>query len=127
MQWSPCSTYVLVLTAAHPPFGAGQWGRPWRAWSVVEAATGKVATSGTPVLLTEACEQMLPFWEQYARGTATPWAPDGSAFAYAALDETDGCDAVFVQSVGRCPETGRPQLASPKRVCYGVMVTWSPR
>lgn len=59
-------------------------------------------------------EQYLPFFDQYAQ-TFTPWAPDGSAFAFAGV--IDGTAGVFVQ-----PADG----GAPTRVSDGEFVLWSP-
>jgi hypothetical protein len=55
-----------------------------------------------------------PFFTQYAH-SATPWAPDGSAFAFPA-EATDGTGRIVVQEVG-----GRPVA-----IGEGVYVVWSP-
>ena len=55
----------------------------------------------------------LPFFDQYAQ-TITPWAPDGSAFAYAGLHE--GESGIWVQ-----PLAGRRRLIGD-----GAFVTWTP-
>lgn len=56
--------------------------------------------------------QYLPFWSQYTR-TITQWAPDGSAFAYAAAGEDP---TVWVQ----------PREGERRDMGRGAMVTWSP-
>ena len=58
--------------------------------------------------------EYLPFFDQYAQAF-TPWAPDGSAFAFAGV--IDGTAGVYVQ-----PADGGP----PTRVSDGEFVLWSP-
>lgn len=58
-------------------------------------------------------EEYLPFWSQYVR-SITQWSPDGSAFAYAAVDE-DGA-GIWIQ----------PLDGERSRVADGDMVIWGP-
>ena len=62
----------------------------------------------------EVLREYAPFFTQYAQST-TPWAPDGSAFAYAAEDPS-GLGRIIVQTLGG------PAVA----IGPGVSVTWSP-
>lgn len=57
--------------------------------------------------------EYLPFWSQYIR-SVTQWAPDGSAFAYAAIDESG--PGIWVHPLG----------GESERVADGDMVVWSP-
>jgi hypothetical protein len=131
-QWSPCSRYLLILTDALPPFGAGQWSRPWRRWNVHCVVTGRTWHAPAPVLLTGVLEDIfLPFHEQYFRSAAcTLWAPDSTGFCYAALDEQDGTDAAFVQELPDAAAWGCAdapiQATPPTRIAAGDMVLWSP-
>lgn len=62
----------------------------------------------------EVMQQYAPFFTQYAQST-TPWAPDGSAFAYASVGP-NGLGQIVVESV-----ESRPVV-----IAAGVFVTWSP-
>ncbi len=104
--WSPDGSRLLLLG-----LGAGEDDSPIvpRVWD----GDGTFELPGfrpTPDFLTE----YLPFWDQYLR-SITLWAPDGSAFTYAAV--TAQGPAVFVQPA----EAG----ASPRRVADGRLSTWS--
>ena len=59
-------------------------------------------------------QRYLPFFDQYAQAF-TPWAPDGSAFAFAG--EIDGRSGIYVQRV----DGGAPTFVSD-----GEFVLWSP-
>jgi Tol biopolymer transport system component len=59
-------------------------------------------------------QQYLPFFDQYAQAL-TPWAPDGSAFAFAGV--VGGSAGVYVQQVDG---------GAPTRVSDGEFVLWSP-
>ena len=124
--WSPCSRYLLVLTEEATPLVAGQW-RKWQVWSM--AGEPRRLFSTDEVLLTSAMEHiLLPFYEQYFRTTCTLWAPDSSAFCYAAMDMTSGDNACFVQQL---PE-GEAEAPPPRIVDTGNgarfdMVFWSPQ
>jgi TolB protein len=58
----------------------------------------------------------IAFFDQYAR-SMTIWAPDGSAFAYSAIDPTYG-NSIWVQWLDQ---------ELPQRLSRGVFVAWSPR
>jgi Tol biopolymer transport system component len=104
--WSPAGDDLLLLTIAGS--GSDRVAR-WRVWS------------GSEVLVTDPYrpsqtfgQRYLPFFDQYAQAF-TPWAPDGSAFAFAG--QIDGQSGIYVQRVGG----GAPTLVSD-----GEFVLWSP-
>ena len=72
----------------------------------------EVAGRHSPTI--EVLRDYAPFFTQYAQST-TPWAPDGSAFAFPS-EGPDGAGQIVVQEVG-----GDPVVIGP-----GVFVTWSP-
>jgi TolB protein len=61
-------------------------------------------------------QSYLVFFDQYARSMSI-WAPDSSAFAYAAVDPVQG-NTIWVQALDE---------TEPQQVSRGVFVTWSPR
>jgi hypothetical protein len=81
----------------------------WGVWS-----GGRVVTNGPYQPSQTFGSEYLPFFDQYAQAF-TPWAPDGSAFAFAGV--IDGTAGVYVQ-----PADGGP----PTRVSDGEFVLWSP-
>jgi len=80
----------------------------WRVWEGHERFVGDTFVP-SPTLLRD----YLPFFDQYAQ-TITPWAPDGSAFAYAGTHQ--GGSGIWVQ-----PLAGRRRLIGD-----GAFVTWTP-
>ena len=108
-QWSPAGDVLLYLEAEdgidHPRFR-------WAVWD------GEVSTEYAMVTPTTSfATSYLPFWDQYSR-SHTLWAPDGSAFTYAGLDE-QGEPAVWVQTIG--------SDSGPRRIASGDVVFWSPQ
>ena len=106
--WSPDGERLLTF-APQPeapntiPFG-------WQVWD--GTSTSAVQGLHSPTL--SVLQDYAPFFTQYAQST-TPWAPDGSAFAFAA-ESPDGAGRIVVQEVD-----GEPIV-----VGEGVYVTWSP-
>ncbi|MEP6757903.1 MAG: hypothetical protein ABJB55_01760 [Actinomycetota bacterium] len=101
--WSPAGDQLLLLTGRP----GGQELR-WRVWRGGERFTGDPFLP-SPTFLRD----YVPFFDQYAQ-TITPWAPDGSAFAYAGLQ--DGRAGIWVQP-----------LDGPRRlISDGGFVTWAP-
>jgi TolB protein len=101
--WSPAGDRLLLLTG-DPNSGPFRW----RVWQGRERFVGDTFVP-SPTFLRD----YLPFFDQYAQ-TITPWAPDGSAFAYAGLHE--GESGIWVQP-----------LAGPRRLIGdGAFVTWTP-
>lgn len=107
--WSPRGDRLLHLLPEQE--GGRVWFR-WAVWGGNETLTSHrfypSQTFGS---------EYLPFFEQYAQSMSL-WAPDGTAFAYAGINEA-GEEGVWVQSV-------RPPGA-PVRVMAGSFATWSPR
>jgi TolB protein len=101
--WSPAGDQLLLLTGdpSNPPLR-------WRIWRGRERFVGDPFLP-SPTFLRE----YLPFFDQYAQ-TITPWAPDGSAFAYAGVH--DGRAGIWVQ-----PLAGQRRL-----IASGAFVTWAP-
>jgi hypothetical protein len=106
--WSPDGERLLAL--APEPEAPGTIPFLWQVWS--GGRTSEVAGSHSPTI--EVLRDYAPFFTQYAQST-TPWAPDGSAFAFAA-EGPGGTGQIVVQEVG-----GDPVAIAP-----GVFVTWSP-
>ncbi len=107
-QWSPAGDHLLVLQAIaaadHPAFR----------WLVWDGSGSRLYATVTPT--TSFANSYLPFWDQYSHSHRL-WAPDGSAFAYAAIDE-NGRPSVWVQPL---------DADEPVRVASGDIVFWSPR
>jgi Tol biopolymer transport system component len=104
--WSPTGDRLSVLTVTGS--GSARTAR-WNVWSGDQLAPlDRYQPSET------FGSQYLPFFDQYAQ-TFTPWAPDGSAFAFAGV--IDGTAGVYVQ-----PADG----GAPTRVSDGEFVLWSP-
>jgi TolB protein len=101
--WSPAGGRLLLLTG-DPNGGPFRW----RVWQGHERFVGD-AFVPSPTFLRD----YLPFFDQYAQ-TITPWAPDGSAFAYAGQHED--ASGIWVQ-----PLAGRRRLIGD-----GAFVTWTP-
>jgi hypothetical protein len=106
--WSPDGERLLTL--APEPEAPGTIPFLWHLWSGGRAS--EVAGSHSPTI--EVLRDYAPFFTQYAQST-TPWAPDGSAFAYAS-EGPEGAGQIIVQEV-----RGDPIVVGP-----GVFVTWSP-
>lgn len=106
--WSPDGRRLLAL--APEPEAAGTIPFLWQVWEGGRATDA--AGRHSPTI--EVLRDYAPFFTQYAQ-SATPWAPDGSAFAYPA-EGPDGTGQIVVQEIG-----GRPQA-----IGSGVYVTWSP-
>jgi hypothetical protein len=106
--WSPDGERLLAL--APEPEAPGTIPFLWQVWSGGRAS--EVTGSHSPTI--EVLRDYAPFFTQYAQST-TPWAPDGSAFAFAA-EGPEGTGQIVVQEVG-----GDPVAIAP-----GVFVTWSP-
>ena len=104
--WAPTGDELLVLTVTGSgPSRVARWG-VWSGDGIV--TTGPYEPSQT------FGSEYLPFFDQYAQAF-TPWAPDGSAFAFAGV--VDGTAGVYVQ---------RADGSAPTRVSDGEFVLWSP-
>jgi Tol biopolymer transport system component len=106
--WSPDGERLLTL--APEPQAEGTIPFRWQVWD--GRTTSDVQGQHSPTL--SVLRDYAPFFTQYAQST-TPWAPEGSAFAFAA-ETDDGAGRIFVQEVD-----GEPIV-----VGEGVYVTWSP-
>ncbi|MGZ8631556.1 MAG: TolB family protein [Actinomycetota bacterium] len=106
--WSPDGERLLAL--APEPESPGTIPFLWQVWE--GGRTNEAQGRHSPTI--EVLRDYAPFFTQYAN-SATPWAPDGSAFAYPAQG-SDGTGRIVVQEVG-----GRPVT-----IGEGVYVTWSP-
>ncbi len=98
-----------TLLSLHPDGDRAGWFR-WRAWGN-EPFTGPAYRPTLTV-----ARDYLPFFDQYAQ-SITPWAPDGSAFAYAGRHES-GSEGIWVQPA--TPGT------DPVRIADGSFAVWSP-
>lgn len=106
--WSPDGGRLLAL--APRPAAPETIPFLWEVWDGRRSAA--VEGHHSPTL--EVLRDYAPFFTQYAQST-TPWAPDGSAFAFAA-EEPDGGGQIVVQEID----------GSPTVIGEGVYVTWSP-
>jgi TolB protein len=106
--WSPTGAKLLYLS----PEVADE--RVWFRWGVWE--DGSSFTTGRFVPSLQFSREYLQFFEQYAQSMRL-WAPDGSAFVYAAQSES-GETGVWIQ-----PATAD---TAPVLVTDGVFATWSP-
>jgi hypothetical protein len=107
--WSPRSDALLLMTV-DPGADIEQTHR-WRVWD------GRQRFVSHPFLPSPMFfSNYVPFFDQYAQGF-TPWAPDGSAFAYAG--SVGGRGGIWVQPVDAD--------AAPAFVSAGAFVAWSPR
>ncbi len=101
--WSPDGDRLLLLTG-DPNGGPFRW----RVWQGRERFVGQPFVPSATF-----ARDYLPFFDQYAQ-TITPWAPDGSSFAYAG--EQDGRSGIWVQ----------PLAGAPRLIADGGFVTWAP-
>jgi WD40-like Beta Propeller Repeat len=106
-SWSPDGTRLLALSPL--PAASGAIPFSWQVWNGRGSSTLRGVHSPT----LEVLRDYAPFFTQYAQNT-TPWAPDGSAFAYAE-EEADGVGEIVVQRIG----------GDPVVIGSGVFVTWS--
>ncbi|MDQ3210055.1 MAG: hypothetical protein M3Q20_02585 [Actinomycetota bacterium] len=106
--WSPDGKQLLAL--APEPGSSGAIPFLWQVWDGGRVIDAEGRHSPTLQVLRD----YAPFFTQYAQ-SATPWAPDGSAFAFP-VSSPDGAGLIVVQEVG-----GDPAAIGP-----GVYVTWSP-
>jgi TolB protein len=107
-QWSPNGESLLYLTTVS---GADHPGFRWAVWN------GENSRFFQPVTLTTTfANSYLPFWDQYSRSHRL-WAPDGSAFAYSALN-AEADPTIWVQDLAE---------SAPREVAAGDVVFWSPK
>jgi TolB protein len=105
--WSPRSD-ALLLMSVEPGAQVEQTHRWWM-WD------GRVRPVSRPFLPTPTFfNDYVPFFDQYAQAL-TPWAPDGSAFAFAGMIGRRA--GIWVQPVDG---------SKPTRVTDGQFVAWSP-
>jgi hypothetical protein len=105
--WSPDGTALLYATVE---FIDGIEQLMWHTWDGVES-TSYQSFSPTGTFGRE----YLAYFDQFAR-SITPWAPDGSAFAYAGGNSLADV-GIWVQPLG----PGEPEMVSP-----GQVAIWSP-
>lgn len=102
-EWSPDGSKLLTLSfrdrQLHP-----------QVWS----AEGSERTYSPFAPTATFVNEYLTFWGQYVR-TVQTWAPDGSAFVFAA--QTQGADTIFIQNLDE-PE--------PQQLVPGSMAQWLP-
>jgi len=106
--WSPDGERLLAL--APEPESTDAIPFLWQIWNGRRVID--VPGSHFPTL--ELMRDYAPFFTQYSQ-SATPWSPDGSAFAFPVLGP-DGSGQIVVQQIG-----GEPLVIGD-----GVYVTWSP-
>ena len=107
--WSPRSDALLLMTP-EPDASAAQPLHRWRVWD------GRMRFVSRPFLPSQTFfREYVPFFDQYAQAL-TPWSADGTAFAYAGVQ--DGGSGIWVQRVQRG--------AAPERVSDGGFVMWAP-
>jgi hypothetical protein len=106
--WSPDGDRLLAL--APEPATSGVIPFLWQVWDGGRAT--EVEGRHSPTI--DVLRDYAPFFTQYAQST-TPWAPDGSAFAYP-MQDPSGTGVIVVQQVG----------GGSAPVAEGVYVTWSP-
>ncbi len=105
--WSPKGDALLLMTVE--PRAAVRHTHRWWIWD------GRTRSVSKPFLPSPTFfESYVPFFDQYAQAL-TPWAPDGSAFAFAGLMGTHA--GIWVQ-----PADG----AKATLVTDGGFVAWSP-
>lgn len=107
--WSRAGDRLLLMVAETDEVGE-VWFR-WQVWG----EEGTFTTGRFRPSLTFG-RDYLPFFDQYAQSMSL-WAPDGSAFAYAGIDEA-GRAGIWVQQAS--PDT------PPVLVSEGVFAAWSP-
>jgi Tol biopolymer transport system component len=107
--WSPDGSKLLYATLEDGTGG------PWLHWNVWDGQ--KTVTFGRFQPSAEFATNYIPFFTQYAQ-SMTPWAPDGSAFAYPGNDEA-GHTGIWVQPA-------QDSTVDPTLVATGDVVTWSP-
>ena len=108
--WSPTGDRLLLM--AIQPGAVVKQTQRWWLWD-----DGRLRPVSKPFLPSRTFFQdYLPFFDQYAQ-TLTPWAPDGSAFAFAGLME-DGRSGAWVQRI----DGSAAKLVSPG----SGFVSWSP-
>jgi Tol biopolymer transport system component len=107
--WSPDGERLLAL--APEPAAPDTIPFLWQVWDGGRSTPESGRHSPTIQVL----QDYAPFFTQYAQ-SATPWSPDGSAFAFPVSEPDGGGGTIVVQEVG-----GEPVPVGP-----GVYVTWSP-
>lgn len=103
-EWSPDGEKLLFLTVS-----AEARTFTWNVWSAGERTEFDAAPPSAFFV-----SAILPFWDQYTR-SATLWAPDSSAFVYAAT--VDEVDTILIQSL----DADAPEALAP-----GLLAWWSP-
>lgn len=83
----------------------------WQVWDGTETKAYAAIVPSRTFL-----QAYIAFFDQYAR-SMTIWSPDSTAFAYAAVSDSEG-NNIWVQ---------RLENDEPERVSRGVFVAWSPR
>lgn len=106
--WSPNGENLAYLTLDN---SAGTLQLRWNVWD-----GQRTRAYATMVPSRTFLQGYLAFFDQYTR-SMTPWSPDSSAFAYAAVEPSRG-PGIYVQ---------RLEDDAPVRVGQGVYVAWSPR
>ncbi len=109
-EWSPMGGLLLALSP--DSLATGVLPFRWHVWE--EGHEPLLSPSHSPSV--QVLREYAPFFTQYVQ-SSSQWAPDGSAFAYAAVD---------LENVPRILIQRSDFSKGPEVVSEGVYVTWSP-
>ncbi len=110
-EWSPDGSILAFLAPSQQQPGLLRW----YFWQLGPGGGNVVGASTAFTPSAVSVQQYLPFFAQYAQ-SATGWAPNSSAFAFAG--SIDAVSGVFVHVLGATPQS--------VYVGPGEYVTWSP-